>query len=61
MINADVSVKNNIYVKENMLGILPHATVKMENTQQVLWIIEPLSVMKLQSHMSKNKKHSNKL
>ena len=32
MINADVSVKNNIYVKENMLGILLHATVKMENT-----------------------------
>ena len=31
MINVDVSVRNIIYVKKNMFGILVHVTVKMEN------------------------------
>ena len=30
-INVDVSVKNILYVKEIMLGILLHVIVKMEN------------------------------
>ena len=30
-INVDVSVKNIIYVKENMFGILIHVFVKMKN------------------------------
>ena len=35
MINVDVSVKNVLYVKKIMYGILLHVTVKMENVQQV--------------------------
>ena len=31
MINVDVSVKNIIYVKKIMFGILLHVIVKMEN------------------------------
>ena len=31
MTNVDVSVKNVIYVKKIMLGILLHVIVKMEN------------------------------
>ena len=30
-INVDVSVKNNIYVKKIMFGILLHVIAKMEN------------------------------
>ena len=30
-INVDVSVKNIIYVKKNMFGILVHVFMKMEN------------------------------
>ena len=30
-INVDVSVKNIMYVKKNMFGILLHVIVKMEN------------------------------
>ena len=42
MINNDVgvSVKNIIYVKKIMFGILPHVIVKMEKIQQVLWMIQ---------------------
>ena len=39
MINVDVSVKNVIYVKRIMFGILLHLIVEMENIQQVLWMI----------------------
>ena len=39
MINVDVSVKNVIYVKRIMFGILLHVIVEMENIQQVLWMI----------------------
>ena len=38
-INIYVSVKN-IYVKKNMFGILVYVFVKMENIQQVLWMIQ---------------------
>ena len=31
MINVDVSVKNVMYVKKIMFGILLHVSVKMEN------------------------------
>ena len=40
IINLDVSVKNVIYVKKIIFGILLHAVVKMENIQQVLWMIQ---------------------
>ena len=40
-----MSVKN---VREkNLFGILLHEFVKMENIQQVLWMIQQLCVMKL--------------
>ena len=38
-INVDVSVKNVVYVKIIILGILLHVVVKMEDIYQVLWII----------------------
>ena len=37
--NVDVSVKNIIYVKKNMFGILVQIFVKMENILQVLCMI----------------------
>ena len=45
--NVDVSVKQFMYVKMIMFGILLHVFVKMENIYQVLWMIQQLSVMKL--------------
>ena len=39
LINVDVNVKNLIYLKKIMPGILPHVIVKMEKKWQVLWII----------------------
>ena len=53
MTNVDVSVKNLMYVKKIMFGILLHVIVKIENIQQVLWIIQRLGVMKLQNHTRK--------
>ena len=47
MINVDVSVKKIMHVKKIMFGILLTVMVKMENIQQVLWIIQWLFVMKL--------------
>ena len=47
MINVHASVKNFIYVKKILFGILILAIVKMENIQQVLWMIQRLFVMKL--------------
>ena len=35
MINVDVNVKNVMYVKKIIFGILLHVVVKMENIQQV--------------------------
>ena len=47
-INVDASVKNVMYVKKIIFGILLHVVVKMENIQEVLWMIQQLRVMKLQ-------------
>ena len=47
MINIAVSVKNVMYVKKIMFGILLHVIVKMEHIYQVLWMIQQLRVMKL--------------
>ena len=49
-INVSMSVKSVMYVKKVMFGILLHVPAKMENIQQVLWMIQELRVMKLQSH-----------
>ena len=49
-INVNLSVKNIMYVKKIMFGILLHVVVKMENIQQVLLLTQRLSVMKLQNH-----------
>ena len=39
MVNVDLSVKNTIYVKKIMSGILLHVIVKMKNILQVLgWL-----------------------
>ena len=40
MINVNVSVRNTIYVKRIIFGILLHVVVKMENIQQVLLTIQ---------------------
>ena len=39
-INVDVCVKNVIYVKNIIFGILLHVFVKMLNIWQVLWMIQ---------------------
>ena len=39
-INVDVSVNNIIYVKKIIFEILLHVAVKIENIQQVLWMIQ---------------------
>ena len=36
IINDDVSVKNIMYVKKTIFGIMFYVVVKMENIQQVL-------------------------
>ena len=46
IINDDVSVKNIMYVKKTIFGIMFYVVVKMENIQQVLWIIQELFVIK---------------
>ena len=45
--NVNVSVKEFMYVKKIMLGILVNVFVKMENNWQVLWMIQQLPVMTL--------------
>ena len=45
--NVDASVKKKMYVKKIMFGILLHVTVKIENICWELWMIQPLSVIKL--------------
>ena len=47
MINVDLTVKNVIYMNKIMFGILLHVIVKMENIQEVVWMIQRLCVMKL--------------
>ena len=39
-ININVSVKNIVYVKEIIFGILLHVFVKMENTWEILRMIQ---------------------
>ena len=46
-INVDVRVRNNIYAKEIIFGILQHVIVNMENIYQILWMVQQLFVMKL--------------
>ena len=53
-VNVDVSVKNAMYVKQIIFGILLHVVVKMENISQVLWIIQQLCAMN-SSNKEKNK------
>ena len=49
LVNVDVAVKSIIYVKKIMFGNLLHVIMKMEKILQVLWMIQQLSVMKLES------------
>ena len=44
MLNVDVSVKNIMYGKNIMFGILLRVLVKMENVQQVLSMFQRLCV-----------------
>ena len=46
-VNVDESVKNVMYVKIIIFGILLHVVVKMENIEQVLWMTQRLRVIKL--------------
>ena len=39
-INVDVSVKNIIYVKKILFGILLHVIAKMVSVYQILWMIQ---------------------
>ena len=47
MINVNVSLKNVMYVKKIMFGILLYEVVKKETIWQVLWMIQGLCLMKL--------------
>ena len=55
LINVYVSVKTFMYLKKIVFGILLYVFVKIKNIQQVLWMIQQLSEMKLQSHTIKKK------
>ena len=46
-VNVDASVKNVMYVKIIIFGILLHVVVKIENIEQVLWMTQRLRVIKL--------------
>ena len=46
-INVDVSVKNIIYVKKVIFGIILFVVAKMVNIRQILRMIQWLCVMKL--------------
>ena len=45
MKNANVSVKNVMYVKKIMLEILLHVVVKMDNIKKVLRMIQQLRMI----------------
>ena len=47
IINAPVSVKNVMVVKKIMFGIQLHVIKEIENIQQLLCMIQQLTVMKL--------------
>ena len=55
-INVNVRIKTMIYGENTIFGIFLHVVVKMENIQKVLWIIQRLCMMKLQSHDKETKK-----
>ena len=55
LINVYVSVKTFMYFKKIVFGILLYVFVKIKNIQQVSWMIQQLSEMKLQSHTIKKK------
>ena len=55
-VNVDVSVKNVMYVKNIMFGTLVHVDVKIENIQEVLWMIQRSRVTKLQNNTMKKQK-----
>ena len=57
-INIGVSVRNIMNVEMIMFEILLYVVVKTENIQQVLWMIQQLGVIKLQSHTMKTWKLS---
>ena len=46
-INIDVTVKNIIYGKKLMFGIVLQVDMKMENIYQILWMTQQLYVTKL--------------
>ena len=50
-INVAVSLKNFMFVKKMIFGILLHVDIKIdekyENIQKLLWMIQQLYVMKL--------------
>ena len=46
IINVDASVRNIMYLKKIMFGILLHITMKMENIYWEWSMIQPLSVIK---------------
>ena len=39
-VNVDLSVKNVMYVKKIIFGILLHVFARIENMYQVLWMIQ---------------------
>ena len=52
-IKVKVSVINVMYVKKIIFGIILFVIAKMQNIKQVLWMIQWLPVMKLESHTRK--------
>ena len=57
MINVNVSVKNDMYVKKIMSGILLHVVAKMESVYQVLWMIYWLGVINYRIIRWRNKNY----
>ena len=55
-INVHVRVKNAMQVKKITFEILLQVVLKMENNQQVLWMIQRLCVMKLYSYAKEKQK-----
>ena len=47
MLNVNVSARNFMYAKMIIFGIFLHIVVKIENIQQVLWMIQQLCAMEL--------------
>ena len=58
MINVDVNVKNVKYVKKIMFRISLHEVVKMENIEQVLWMIQQLFAMNLYNESENEEKEA---